>query len=530
MKGLVNFLAATITKPENSMRCDHFTVTTHCHDALTPHAEIMISNSRPVTQPISFGSNTRPASKATASYSDNLMDDLFGDVDKILDGDLSDCMTVVTPQRRAVSRAQTATARTVQLPSNFNPRSAADIYQATMAAANQQASSHQAYYQATGQTMGQSPMGTVNRQQPPAPRPTGHRRSTGYSNGGRPVTAFHGNAAQSGNFRSAVIQSPIGTTTVEMRPAQSESNTYLYPQNTLQDLSPRPPQTIFEPRQQQQSVSLPFLLMGAAGISVASSLGLWAVGHSSPGNGWLTLGTEASAAEIPNSDEDFLAYLQDSLENISATQRASSQTVAAVIPVPTAGTLPSTVPNVNAAPTVGALPNLPGAANTTNVIERVFVPVYENNQTAAVTPTAPAAPLPSVALPNNAARPTVPVPAPVAAAAAIPAGAPAAPTSSVPIVTGAAALPTPNAPTTVAVAPTNSGLIDVTPSASITMVGVLNLGSRSAALFDIEGTSQRAYVGDRIGLSDWTLVSVNGQDVVIRRNGEVRSVYIGQQF
>lgn len=485
----------------------------------------MISNSRPVTQHSSFGSNARPASKATESYSDNLMDDLFGDVDKILDGDLSDCMTIVTPQRRAANRTQTATARTVQLPSNFNPRSAADIYQATMAAANQQASSHQAYYQATDQTIGQKPLGTVNRHQPPAPRPTG------YSNGGRPVTAFHGNAAQSGNFRSAVIQSPIGTTTVEMRPAQSESSTYLYPQSTLQDLSPRPPQTIFEPRQQQQSVSLPFFLMGAAGISVVSSLGLWAVGHSTPGNGWLTLGTEASAAEIPNSDEDFLAYLQDSLENISATQQASSQTVAAVIPVPTAGgTLPTTVPNVNAAPSIGALPNLPGATNTTNVIERVFVPVYENNQAASVTPAAPAAPLPSVALPNNGTRPTVPVPAPVAAAAAIPAGAPAAPTASVPIVTGAAALPTPSAPTTVAVAPTNSGLTDVTPSSSITMVGVLNLGSRSAALFDIDGTSQRAYVGDRIGLSDWTLVSVNGQDVVIRRNGEVRSVYIGQRF
>ena len=501
----------------------------------------MISHSRPVTQHISFGSNARPASKATESYSDNLMDDLFGDVDKILDGDLSDCMTIVTPQRRAASQARTSTARTVQLPSNFNPRSAADIYQATMAAANQQASSHQAYYQATGyqtagyqtagyQTAGYQTTGTVNRHQPPAPRPTSHRRATGYSNGGRPDTAFRGNAAQSGNFKSAVVQSPIGTTTVEMRPAQSESNTYLYPQNTLQDLSPRPPQTIFEPRQQQQSVSLPFLLMGAAGISVASSLGLWAVGNSTPGNGWFTLGTEASAAEIPNSDEDFLVYLQDSLENISATQRASSQTVAAVIPIPTAGTLPTTVPNVNAAPTVGALPNLPGATNTTNVIERVFVPVYEINQAAAVTPAAHSTPLPSVALPNNATRPTVPVPAPVAAAAAIPAGAPAAPTASVPIVPGSGALPTPSAPTTVAFAPTNSGLTDVTPTSSITMVGVLNLGSRSAALFDIDGTSQRAYVGDRIGLSDWTLVSVNGQDVVIRRNGEVRSVYIGQRF
>lgn len=84
----------------------------------------------------------------------------------------------------------------------------------------------------------------------------------------------------------------------------------------------------------------------------------------------------------------------------------------------------------------------------------------------------------------------------------------------------------------VAAAPTNAAaaITDVTPTSEHVLVGVLNLGSRSAALFDIEGSSQRAYVGDRIGLSSWNLVSINGQDVVIRRDGEVRSVYIGQKF
>jgi len=479
----------------------------------------MTSNRRSVTTHMHSDSASRPASRVTESYSSNLMDDLFGDVDRILDGDLSDCMTVVKPQRKATH----TTTRTVQLPSDFTGRSAADIYNATVAA---------------------MPATVI----PPAPpRPavapsayrqassSARRRTHSYSRGGRPVTPFRASAAQSGNFQSAVIQTPnAGTTTVDVRPISNS----LYPEPSLADVSlsavsPRSPQTIFEPKK-PQSVSLPFLLVGAAGMSVASTIGLWSIGQSASG-GWLaSLNTEASAAEIPNTDKDFLAYLQLSLDNISTTRSTPSQTVAVIPTAAPASALPTVVPNVNPAPALGALPNLPGAKAAPNVIERVFVPVYQNaqqsNQAIAAQPTNTA--LPNVATPaRNTARPTVPVPAPVAAAAAIPPGAPAAATASVPIVnSNASELP---APVTTAAASTNTAitnLTDVTPTSELALVGVLNLGSRSAALFDIDGTSQRAYVGDRIGLSDWTLVSVNGQDVVIRRDGEVRSVYIGQRF
>ena len=267
-----------------------------------------------------------------------------------------------------------------------------------------------------------------------------------------------------------------------------------------------------------------------------STLGLWTVSHSAPGNGWLlSLNQEASAAELPsNSTVDFLAYLQQSLDVITARQDNAGQTVAVIPVVNKVATLPTTVPNTNPAPQLGALPNLPGAvAPAPNVIERVFVPVYQNGQTTTASAnTASASNLPLVALPNSRAnRPGVPVPGPVAAAAAIPPGAPAAATPSVPIVqSGAGQLPAPNA--AIAVAPTNAAaaITDVTPNSENVLVGILNLGSRSAALFNIDGSSQRAYVGDRVGVSNWTLVSVNGQDIVVRRDGEVRSVYIGQRF
>jgi hypothetical protein len=478
----------------------------------------MIPNSRPVTQNIAFGSEVPSSTRLADTYSDSLMDDLFLDVDRILEGDLSSYMTVVGHTPKPI----TPSTRVVQLPSNFAPQSAADIYRATLAASAEVVSSPSSSRSSSRHSTGQ--------RQPARP--------VSYSGGGRPVTArgsFHSNI-----HSAEPPAAELYTTTLEMQPhLQPPSAQYLYAHEamselTLTDVSPRPPQTIFEPQRQPQ-VSLPFLLMGAAGISAVSTLGLWTLSHSAPSNSWLlSLTREAAAAELPSrSDEDFLAYLEQSLNVISAQQAEATEMVSAVIPVVNnTPTLPTTVPNVNAAPTLGALPNLPGApASSTaspSVIERVFVPVYQNSQTAQA---APSAPLPSLTLPRNAPRPTVPVPAPVAAAAAIPPGAPVAATASVPMVRSSTSLPAPSA--TVATAPTNgavNALTNTTPTSEHALVGILNLGSRSAALFDVDGSSQRAYVGDRIGVSGWTLVSVNGQDVVVRREGEVRSIYIGQRF
>ncbi|MGB3790492.1 MAG: hypothetical protein WA949_20965, partial [Phormidesmis sp.] len=101
----------------------------------TSPAEIMISNSRlPFSNTASntaLGSTPQPSNRVTDSYSNSLMDDLFGDVDRILEGDLSDCTPCGDRKPQPVT---SHTARTVQLPSDFSPRSAADIYQATIAA------------------------------------------------------------------------------------------------------------------------------------------------------------------------------------------------------------------------------------------------------------------------------------------------------------------------------------------------------------------------------------------------------------
>jgi hypothetical protein len=53
---------------------------------------------------------------------------------------------------------------------------------------------------------------------------------------------------------------------------------------------------------------------------------------------------------------------------------------------------------------------------------------------------------------------------------------------------------------------------------------------KSAALFKVSGVSRRVQIGEIIGTSGWTLVEIANGEAVIRRNGEVRSIYAGQKI
>jgi hypothetical protein len=65
-----------------------------------------------------------------------------------------------------------------------------------------------------------------------------------------------------------------------------------------------------------------------------------------------------------------------------------------------------------------------------------------------------------------------------------------------------------------------------------TMVGVLEGAdpSRSAVLFEMNGVTQRYYIGESIGSSGWSLVEVSKQYATVRRNGEVRTLSTGQKL
>lgn len=236
-----------------------------------------------------------------------------------------------------------------------------------------------------------------------------------------------------------------------------------------------------EPKVTQKSFDQ--LLLTLASISVLLTGGLWLMAQifwkESP-RVVATAPTAATAtAPVSEADREFLTYMARSLDVINRKVDVAKENAAVA-------SSPSTLPDVAVAG--GTTPPPP------TVLDRVYVPVYQSPQgnAAAVTP-APAAPQ------TVAVAPTAPTAAPAAPAAS--------------------ASPSPNAP-----------IPNIAASNTHSLVALLNLGDRSAALFTVNGTTQRIGLGEMIGTSGWTLVSVQGQEAIIRRNGEVRSVYTGQQF
>ncbi|NJL21170.1 MAG: hypothetical protein HC895_10695 [Leptolyngbyaceae cyanobacterium SM1_3_5] len=185
-----------------------------------------------------------------------------------------------------------------------------------------------------------------------------------------------------------------------------------------------------------------------------------------------------SGAQPSQADQQFMNYVQQSLDRIAGRTQPDASAVATA--------------SSPALPSVGVASSTPSASPSTP--DRVYIPVYQPPQT--LYPPVGVSPVPVVP----------PVAPPVAVAPVVP-----------------AARPAPAAPApAVAVAPASAP--------QQTLMGLMQFGDRSAALFEVGGSPQRISVGENIGTSGWTLVSVSNDAAVIRRNGEVRSIYVGQQF
>jgi Tfp pilus assembly protein PilP len=124
------------------------------------------------------------------------------------------------------------------------------------------------------------------------------------------------------------------------------------------------------------------------------------------------------------------------------------------------------------------------------VVEKIYVPVYKQTQPSPVTPSQP-----------KSAKQTLPLP----------------PSAS-----------TPSPQTTAAVAP--SERVSQLESSSLILVGLLESGDRSSALFKIDGTTRRISLGEPIGASGWTLLSVQNQQAIVSAGDKTRSLEVGNQF
>jgi hypothetical protein len=220
------------------------------------------------------------------------------------------------------------------------------------------------------------------------------------------------------------------------------------------------------------------LISACASLVLTALLGLMLQGKWQPA----PASQEPVAVDLQSqSDAEFLDYMERSLDVIDRKAAATNSSTTAEIPAPP-----------------GAASSASGSQPTqASVPERVFVPVYQPPQNLS---------FPGLGQPAQPAQPTQP-------SQAVPPVQPAVPN-----------VPAASAPAAVATAP------NIAPTLNYTLVGLLELGDRSAALFEVNGTPQRIYVGESIGSSGWTLVSVQNEEALIRRNGEVRSVYVGQRF
>ncbi|NCS24562.1 MAG: hypothetical protein GPI96_08615 [Microcystis aeruginosa BS13-02] len=177
---------------------------------------------------------------------------------------------------------------------------------------------------------------------------------------------------------------------------------------------------------------------------------------------------------ISPEDQKFIAYLQSSLTIIDRQGQTSS-------PAPNSSpqNIPSPVVTVPPAPPA----NLP-VNNAPQIIERIYVPVYPQTPetTAKIVPVRP-----SKAETSSPALPAVPQ----------------------------------VNPPLVLVIPTNNQVKN-------TLVGVMDLGDRSSALFDNQGITTRISPGEFI--NGWTLVEVGNQQVILSRNGQTKVLEVGQSF
>ena len=197
--------------------------------------------------------------------------------------------------------------------------------------------------------------------------------------------------------------------------------------------------------------------------------------------GWVVawLISQKNAPVSPNEtisleDQKFIAYLQSSLAIIDRQGQTSPPN-----PHPSPQNNPSPVATVPPPPPA----NLP-VNNSPQIIERIYVPVYPQTPetTAKIVPVTPANP-------DISAPPL-----------------PAAPQVNQPVA---------------AVIPTNNQVKN-------TLVGVMDLGDRSSALFDNKGITMRISPGEFI--NGWTLVEVGGQQVILSRNGQRKVLEVGQSF
>lgn len=255
---------------------------------------------------------------------------------------------------------------------------------------------------------------------------------------------------------------------------------------------------------------------------------------------WPNPQTPSPVAVTTDSQLDLVNYMLEALTVIEQQGTTNNKTIAKPgfptvnLNQTTALPLPNTQPTETLPLPVSAN-NVPPANNRLtppNVVERIYIPVYQSPAPQYQIPTVPAVPIPptlpsSLAVNNPPLNLIQPATKPIAKTTQVnlkPAAVNPQPLKVAP----------PKLPTIVPPAPAkesnNISPQISAPSYSAQLDGLLELGNKSVALFKIDGISRRINLGENIGTTGWTLVEVSNGEAIVRRNGEVRSIYTGQKL
>ena len=208
------------------------------------------------------------------------------------------------------------------------------------------------------------------------------------------------------------------------------------------------------------------VLFGAAGVYFLLAL-MWAFHYLSEQK------QPKTEKYSPNpADTEFIAYLQQSLNVINQPSREK--------------TLYPSHPT-------------PFTPTPEKVIERIYVPMYPPNQSKTAPPS-----LQPPSTPSNNLPPAPPLPPPTAVST-----------------------PQQN---TVSVPPEIAANPQLPRNTGHQLVGVLESGERSTAIFTFNGMSRRFEIGEAVGSSGGILMGVQNQQAVIYHKGQTKYVDVGQGF
>lgn len=176
------------------------------------------------------------------------------------------------------------------------------------------------------------------------------------------------------------------------------------------------------------------------------------------------------------SNEEFIAYLEKSLE-------IEQKTVIAKVAKPSPQTTSVPPPVVRIAPP----PPPPVMSPPTTPVERIYIPVYPQNPSFATAK-------PKKITASSILLPPPPPPSPVITVA----------------------------PSVIPLPPMQYN------STGGKLVGVLESGERSSALFDVNGLTKRVAIGENV--NGWVMVQIQNEQVFLNRGSTTKVVDIGQSL